>query len=104
MDLREVGWDGVDWIDLAQDRDVASAHPDLPAPLPCGGRRRYRMCPIQRCVSASLLPARYRNGRRGSTHANTPNANCLDLEQEVPTVSTPASYWGGPVLVRRPMS
>jgi hypothetical protein len=21
MDLREVGWDGVDWIDLAEDRD-----------------------------------------------------------------------------------
>jgi hypothetical protein len=21
MDLREVGWDGSDWIDLAQDRD-----------------------------------------------------------------------------------
>jgi hypothetical protein len=21
MDLREKGWDGVDWIDLAQDRD-----------------------------------------------------------------------------------
>jgi hypothetical protein len=21
MDLGEVGWDGVDWIDLAQDRD-----------------------------------------------------------------------------------
>jgi hypothetical protein len=21
MDLREVGWGGVDWIDLAQDRD-----------------------------------------------------------------------------------
>jgi hypothetical protein len=21
MDLREVGWDGVHWIDLAQDRD-----------------------------------------------------------------------------------
>jgi hypothetical protein len=21
IDLREVGWDGVDWIDLAQDRD-----------------------------------------------------------------------------------
>jgi hypothetical protein len=21
MDLRETGWDGVDWIDLAQDRD-----------------------------------------------------------------------------------
>jgi hypothetical protein len=21
IDLREIGWDGVDWIDLAQDRD-----------------------------------------------------------------------------------
>jgi hypothetical protein len=21
MDLRETGWDGMDWIDLAQDRD-----------------------------------------------------------------------------------
>jgi hypothetical protein len=21
MDLREIGWDDVDWIDLAQDRD-----------------------------------------------------------------------------------
>jgi hypothetical protein len=21
MDLRERGWDGVDWVDLAQDRD-----------------------------------------------------------------------------------
>jgi hypothetical protein len=21
MDLRETGWDGIDWIDLAQDRD-----------------------------------------------------------------------------------
>jgi hypothetical protein len=21
MDLRVIGWDGVDWIDLAQDRD-----------------------------------------------------------------------------------
>jgi hypothetical protein len=21
MDLREIGWDGVDWTDLAQDRD-----------------------------------------------------------------------------------
>jgi hypothetical protein len=22
MDLREIGWDGMDWIDLAQDRDL----------------------------------------------------------------------------------
>jgi hypothetical protein len=21
MDLKEIGWDGLDWIDLAQDRD-----------------------------------------------------------------------------------
>jgi hypothetical protein len=25
MDLREIGWDGVDWIELAQDRDQWSA-------------------------------------------------------------------------------
>jgi hypothetical protein len=25
IDLREIGWDGVDWIDLAQDRDQWSA-------------------------------------------------------------------------------
>jgi hypothetical protein len=22
MDIKEVGWEGVDWIDLAQDRDM----------------------------------------------------------------------------------
>jgi hypothetical protein len=25
MDLRQIAWDGVDWIDLAQDRDKGSA-------------------------------------------------------------------------------
>jgi hypothetical protein len=25
MDLREIGWDGMDWIDLTQDRDQWSA-------------------------------------------------------------------------------
>jgi hypothetical protein len=25
MDLREIGWDGMDWIELAQDRDQWSA-------------------------------------------------------------------------------
>jgi hypothetical protein len=25
MDLREIGWNGMDWIDLAQDRDQWSA-------------------------------------------------------------------------------
>jgi hypothetical protein len=26
MDLREIEWDGMDWIDLAQDRDQWMAH------------------------------------------------------------------------------
>jgi hypothetical protein len=26
IDLIEIGWDGVDWIDLAQDRDQWRAH------------------------------------------------------------------------------
>jgi hypothetical protein len=25
IDLREIGWDGVDWIDMAQDRDQCRA-------------------------------------------------------------------------------
>jgi hypothetical protein len=27
MDLREIGWDGIDWIHLAQDRDKWRACP-----------------------------------------------------------------------------
>jgi hypothetical protein len=26
MDVREIGWDGVDWIDMAQDRDTSHFH------------------------------------------------------------------------------
>jgi hypothetical protein len=26
MDLREIGWDGINWIDLTQDRDQLRAH------------------------------------------------------------------------------
>jgi hypothetical protein len=26
MDLREIGWDGMDWMDLAQDMDQWRAH------------------------------------------------------------------------------
>jgi hypothetical protein len=36
MDLREIGWDDVDWIDLAQDRDqwraLVSTVMNLPVP------------------------------------------------------------------------
>jgi hypothetical protein len=34
MDLREIGWDGLDWIDLAQDRDqwrISCEHSDRPS-------------------------------------------------------------------------
>jgi hypothetical protein len=32
MDLREIGWDGVDWIDMAQDRDQWRAVVNLRVP------------------------------------------------------------------------
>jgi hypothetical protein len=31
MDLREIGWDGMDWINLAQDRDQWSEHGNEPS-------------------------------------------------------------------------
>jgi hypothetical protein len=31
MDLREIGWDGMDWIDLAQDRESSSEHGNEPS-------------------------------------------------------------------------
>jgi hypothetical protein len=32
MDLREIGWDGMDWIELAQDRDQwTCGHGDEPS-------------------------------------------------------------------------
>jgi hypothetical protein len=32
MDLREIGWDGMDWIDLAQDRNQWRALVNLQVP------------------------------------------------------------------------
>jgi hypothetical protein len=29
IDLREIGWDGMDWTDLAQDRDQWRAHVNM---------------------------------------------------------------------------
>jgi hypothetical protein len=29
MDLREIGWGGIDWINLAQDRDQCRAHVNM---------------------------------------------------------------------------
>jgi hypothetical protein len=34
--LREIGWDGMDWIDLAQDRDLWRALITLRVPLNAG--------------------------------------------------------------------
>jgi hypothetical protein len=40
MDLQEVGWDGVTWIDMAQDRDrwraLVNAVMNLPSSIKCG--------------------------------------------------------------------
>jgi hypothetical protein len=40
MDLKDVGWSGMDWTDLAQDRDmwrvVVNAVMNLRVPLKCG--------------------------------------------------------------------
>jgi hypothetical protein len=32
MDLREIKWDGIDWIDLAQDRVLVNAVMDVQVP------------------------------------------------------------------------
>jgi hypothetical protein len=32
MDLREIGWDGVDWIDIAQDRALVNTVLNLRVP------------------------------------------------------------------------
>jgi hypothetical protein len=34
MDLTEIGWDGVDWIDMAQDRDQALVNKVLKLRVP----------------------------------------------------------------------
>jgi hypothetical protein len=34
VDLREMGWDGVDWIDMAQDRDQWRALVNMVLNLP----------------------------------------------------------------------
>jgi hypothetical protein len=40
MDLREIGWDGMDWFDLAQDRDqwraIVNTVMNLQVPLTAG--------------------------------------------------------------------
>jgi hypothetical protein len=36
IDLREIGWNGMDWIDLAQDRDQWRSLVNLRVPLNAG--------------------------------------------------------------------
>jgi hypothetical protein len=48
MDLREIGWDGVDWIDMAQDRDQwrALVNTVLNLRVPSNAGRFLRGCTI----------------------------------------------------------
>jgi hypothetical protein len=48
MDLREIGWDGVDWIDMTQDRDQwrALVNTVLNLRVPLNGRQFLRGCTI----------------------------------------------------------
>jgi hypothetical protein len=48
MDLREIGWDGVDWIDIAQDREQwwALANTVLNLRVPQNAMEFLRSCAI----------------------------------------------------------
>jgi hypothetical protein len=48
MDLTEIGWDGVDWIDMAQDRDQwrALVNAVLNLQVPCNAGGFLRGCTI----------------------------------------------------------
>jgi hypothetical protein len=48
MDLREIGWDGVDWIDRAQDRDQwrALVNTELDFQVPYNAGKFLSDCPI----------------------------------------------------------
>jgi hypothetical protein len=43
IDLRERGWDGMDWIDLAQDRDQWRALVNTPPPFKLSVAAVYRL-------------------------------------------------------------
>jgi hypothetical protein len=40
IDIREMGWDGMDWIDLAQDREQWRALVNMVMSLFCDGYQR----------------------------------------------------------------
>jgi hypothetical protein len=48
MDLREIGWDRVDWIDMAQDRDQwrALVNTELNLRVPKNAGKFFRGCTI----------------------------------------------------------
>jgi hypothetical protein len=52
LDLREIGWGGMDWIDLAQDRDQRRALVDTAIKLgvPQNGEKFLSSCRIG-CIS-----------------------------------------------------
>jgi hypothetical protein len=48
MDLREIGWDGMDWIDLAHDRDqwMALVNAVMNLRVPQNARKFLNSCTI----------------------------------------------------------
>jgi hypothetical protein len=48
IDLREIGWDGVDWIDMAQEMDYwrALVNTVLNLRVPCNAGKFLSVCPI----------------------------------------------------------
>ncbi|KAJ4449829.1 hypothetical protein ANN_01235 [Periplaneta americana] len=59
MDLREVGYDGRDWIDLAQDRDRWRAYSNgRQHSLKCAkGKRSRPVCPFVQQEEVESIPA-----------------------------------------------
>jgi hypothetical protein len=57
MDLREIGWDGVDWIDRAQDRDQRRAlvNTVLNLQVPQNAGEFLSGCPINGCSGRAQL-------------------------------------------------
>jgi hypothetical protein len=57
MDLREIGWDGVDWVDMAQDRDqwMALVNTVLNLRVPHNAGKFLRDCTIGGSSRRALL-------------------------------------------------
>jgi hypothetical protein len=57
MDLREIGWDGIDWIDLTQDKDQwrALVNTIMNLQVPENAGKFLSSCPIGRFLRRAQL-------------------------------------------------